>query len=119
MRYSLNENTDLPCNLEPGSNNVTIKIIQLRNDISDNFRVVTLKTNVCEECSEMPGLYLWNTSNIDEELIGYNGYIYQMTNNETGSIDRGKVILGKTEDGVDEDLADIINKLNIIQMRLC
>ena len=74
--------------LEPNSN-VTIKIIDIKEDV-----VLELNNNLCYESKNLPGLYLFNTKNID--IISLNdkykdsglssGYeqleiMYIMTNN--------------------------------------
>jgi len=69
MRYKSNEHTVLGGFFEPNSN-VTIKIL----DSAGN--AVNVSDNVCIESVDEPGLFIWNTNNMQSDA---GTYFYVMT----------------------------------------
>lgn len=121
MRYSESEATVLVGTLKPGLT-VKIKIIELSND-----NLVELNTDACIESEHLPGVYLWSTTNInDNSLIGYSNLLYEMTSIEDNKKFYGKFIFGGYPDkSVDVDLTsveeqnnEIIEKVDIINARI-
>jgi len=119
MRYSSNENTTLVGQLTP-NRVVTIKIINILTDT-----VIPLTNNVCVESNHIPGLYLWNTSNLSIDAItGYTNLIYEMR--QGTEVYYGKFIYGGYVDkdgnvdisGLITDLTEVLETLNIINARL-
>lgn len=121
MRYSHNEDTSLLASMTPGKN-VTIQILHLATG-----NLINLVTDVCNESTQMPGLYTWRTSNIDEPslLTDYHDLYYRMTD-EDGKFFEGKFTFGGypdrdiathlRDDGFDPD--EIIRILNAINMNI-
>jgi len=89
MRYTIDENTTLAGNL-PINLETTIVLINMKDDT-----LIPLTDNLCIESKNIPGVYLWNTSNID--LIARNNILYENILYEMRSGDkyfRGKFVYG-------------------------
>jgi len=107
MRYSLNENSVLVGQFEPGST-VNIEILLLETDT-----LLILDDDVCAESSFMPGVFTWNTSNLSDlnNINGYVNLLYKMTSDQ-GDDYYGKFVFGGYVDLIDDDVAeDVHNKI--------
>ena len=112
MRYSKNENSTLVGYFEPGSS-VKIDILAIDTD-----NKLILDDDICIESQEIPGIFLWNTKNINSSnsIDHYSNLIYRMYNTSTGEIYLGKFTMGgyldNRFDNIDTKLSDISTTLN-------
>jgi len=120
MRYASSENTTLLGKFSPGKR-VTITILDLQTD-----KQVNLSSDICFESNILPGLYLWNTSNINDlALMGYHDMYYRMMDQDGNTFD-GKFVLGGYVDldlhqellNAGFDLTAIARILKIVNMRI-
>jgi len=105
MRYALGENSVLVGQFDTG-NTVTIKLLVLDNDL-----LLTLNSNSCLESTKIPGIFMWNTSNISttNNLSGYTNVLYEMVSN-TGKKYYGKIVYaGYVENNQPIDIQPLID----------
>jgi len=103
MRYSIEETTTLVGLFDTGLS-VTIKVIDLNTDT-----LIDLTTNVCTESSNIPGVYLFSTSNINLNVdTGIVNLLYEMID------ENGKKYYGKFSMGgyIDDELLYTLNVIN-------
>ena len=120
MRYSDKEVAILVGQFKSGSK-VTIKILDIDHDLE-----IPLQTYNCYESNVIPGIYLWNTMNLDMSRIDeFNNLLYEMKdeNNNTyygkfvmgGYVDREIDLSGITDAATQEAM---LKMLKIINARL-
>jgi len=73
MRYSLTEKPILAGHLDT-TNPVTIKIVEMKTDT-----LLTLNTDVCNASVNIPGVFLFDTTNIIQQFDVYTNLMYEMT----------------------------------------
>ena len=104
MRYASTENTVLAGIFDPGST-VNIKVINMEND-----SLVDITSNVCTESSNMPGIFLWSTSNINEVFSTNTNLLYQMYDTI------GKTFVGKfVYSGILDEINTIKTKVSTVE----
>ena len=73
MRYTKDEETILVGHL-PTSGTVTIKLINLADDTE-----LTVDDNTCTESLNIPGVYTFNLSHLNNVITEYTNCLYEMT----------------------------------------
>lgn len=92
MRYKEEETTSLVGKLD-SAKEVTIKVVHAGTDT-----LMNVSSNVCTESQHIPGMYIWETSNMATALTG--AFIYQMTDGvkvSPGKFTRGDAMEYLTE----------------------
>ena len=106
MRYKLSEDISLAGKLPAGAT-VSVKIIDLATD-----SIVALTSNSATESLNIPGLYLWNTSNISSAVSGYKSCYYEFT--DGANVVSGKFVYGGYMEDSDTKLDTIISNTDNI-----
>lgn len=104
MRYKSTENTVLAGQLPP-STSVTIKIINMETD-----ELIELNDSVCVESIHIPGVYLFNTSNITTQLDIYTNCLYEMSGlDNKGALKKfyGKIVIGGLFNNIEYNDSDL------------
>ena len=111
MRYSTTEDTVLVAILRSGLT-ATIKIIDLIND-----NVISISSNACTESEHIPGIFRWNTNNIDDPALtdGFYNLFYEITSSDSKKF-YGKFLYGGYVDkDVVVDLSEITDQHAVMQ----
>ena len=88
MRYSDKENAILVGQFNPGST-VTIRILDIAHD-----SIIPLRTDRCYESTKIPGIFLWDTLNMDLDRVDeYNNLLYEMKD-QNDNVYYGKFVIG-------------------------
>jgi hypothetical protein len=99
MRYTNKENTVLAGKL-PAGNTVTIKIIDMETDTP-----VILTSDVCNESSSIPGIYLFNLEGNMNKPNEMKNYLYVMSDGNSQFM--GKFVYGgELQDNI-RDILDV------------
>ena len=105
MRYNNLENTVLAGKFITGKT-IKIKIIDMETD-----GVVTLQTEDCTESTNIPGIYLWNTTNLPEGN-GLKNLLYEMYDSDDSTVTfNGKFVYGGIQELANTQVIEKLNEL--------